>query len=96
LITTITRTHQNVLSQPAIACKPAKPNTIDNQLVTPKNTKITGKKPAKPEMNNKPNMNRNNYTHPHLYTPHPKTKNHSDESMVQTHPLPENAYIPEK
>jgi hypothetical protein len=31
-------------------------NSIDNQSVTPKNTKITGKKPAKLEMKNKPNI----------------------------------------
>ena len=33
-----------------------KANSIDNQSLTPKNTKITGNKPAKPKMNNKPNM----------------------------------------
>jgi hypothetical protein len=33
-------------------------NSIDNQRVTSKNTKITGKKPAKLEMNHKPNMSR--------------------------------------
>jgi hypothetical protein len=32
-------------------------NSIDNQLVALKNTKLTGKKPAKPEIKHKPNMN---------------------------------------
>jgi hypothetical protein len=50
--------------------QPVNRNTIDNQSVTPKNTKPTGKKPAKQEMNNKPNMNRNNHIHPHPYNPH--------------------------
>ncbi len=60
----------------AIALRKAtgKVNTIDNQSVTPENTKITGKKPAKKEMNNKPNMNRNNQIHPHPYNPYPENQ----------------------
>ena len=60
----------------AIALRKAtgKVNTIDNQSVTPENTKITGKKPAKLEMNNIPNMNRNNHIHPHLHNPFPENQ----------------------
>jgi hypothetical protein len=43
-------------------------NSIDNQLVTSKNTKLTGKKPAKAEINNKPNMTMKPQ---YPYSPHP-------------------------
>jgi hypothetical protein len=46
---------------------------IINNLCT-KTHENTGNKPAKPEMNNKPNMNRNNHKHLHPYNPHPENQ----------------------
>ena len=42
--------------------QPAKTNIIDNQSLTHQNAETTGKKPAKPEMNNKQNINPNHST----------------------------------
>ncbi len=73
--------------QPANAHKPAKTNTIDNQRVKCQNPKITGNKPAKPEMINKPNMTRNN----------PITESNTATTVTaylnqQKHPTSKNEY----
>jgi hypothetical protein len=39
-----------------------------------KTHETTGKKPAKIEINNKPNMNRNNLIQAHPYSPHPENQ----------------------
>jgi len=63
-------------------------NTIDNQLVTLKNTKITGKKPAELETNNKYNMTT---AHQHINPLHVNQKNQINQWFRQT-PQPANAY----
>jgi predicted ATP-dependent serine protease len=60
-----------------------KVNTIDNQLVTLKNTKITGKKPAKLEMNNKYNMTT---AHKHINPLHVNQKNQINQWFRQIPP----------
>jgi hypothetical protein len=58
-------------------------NSIDNQLVTSKNTKLTGKKPAKQETNNKPIMTT---AHQYINPLHVNQKNHINQSFRQTNP----------
>jgi hypothetical protein len=58
------------------------------QPYTSKNPEITGKKPATPEINNKPNMNRKSQ-HPH--NPNPVILK-SNKSCQDKHPNLQNAY----
>jgi hypothetical protein len=58
-------------------------NSIDNQSLTPKNTKTTGKKPAKQEMNNKPNMTT---ARQYINPLHVNQKNQIDQWFRQTNP----------
>ena len=51
-----------------------------------KTQETTGKKPAKPEMNNNPNMKRNNHIHPHPYNPHPENQINQMNQWVKQSP----------
>ncbi len=66
-------------------------NSVDNQRLTSKNTKKTGNKPAKQEMNNKPNMTTkpqhlNLFCKPAAGQP-PKTVNYFQGDTNSPHPV---------
>jgi hypothetical protein len=61
-----------------------------------KTHETTGKKPAKPEMNNKPNMTRNNHIHMHPFNPYPENQINQMNQWPHTNLQPENTIIPEK
>ncbi len=70
-------------------------NTIDNQPLTSKNTKITGNKPAKQEMNNKPNMT-TKPQHLHLFYKSAAGLPLKTVNYFQDENQPAIAYLPEK
>jgi hypothetical protein len=68
-----------------------KMDSIDNQQLTSKNTKKTGNKPAKQEMNNKPNMT-TKPQHLHIFRKSaagqpPKTVNYFQDDTNSPHPV---------